>query len=222
MNNLLPEKIKVVLADDHEIIRVGLRRILSVDKKLVILAEASDGTSAIELVKEHYPHIVLMDISMPFLDGIEATRQIKKEFPDVIVIILTAFEDFHFIDKALTAGADGYISKDVSPQLLIEAIYKALDGERVFSKSILNVLNRRILEPRSESSSNINISLTKREQEILNYVAMGKTSQEIADILGISVRTVQVHRANIIQKLGLNSAAELIRFAIFHSEAKNK
>ncbi len=215
---ILPDIIKVVIADDHEIVRAGIRRILSVDKRINLLAETSNGEEAILLVEEYVPHIALLDISMPKMDGIEAARHIKDKFPDVLVLILTAFEDFRFIERALKVGADGYLSKDISPQFLIEAIYKALQGERVFSRSILRVLEQQ--QPSiayQEVVTNPNITITKREQEILNYVALGKTSQEIADILNISLRTVQTHRSNIMQKLGIKTASGLIRFAVMRS-----
>lgn len=218
MNNLLlPDIIKVVIADDHEIVRVGIRRVLSIDKRIQLLAEASDGEEAISVVKEYAPHVALLDISMPKIDGIEAARHIKNNFPDVIVLILTAFEDFRFIERAFAVGADGYLSKDISPQSLIEAIYKALQGERVFSRSILRVLEQQPSIAYREEETNSNVTITKREQEILNYVALGKTSQEIADILGISLRTVQTHRSNIMQKLGIKTASGLIRFAVIRS-----
>lgn len=213
---ILPDVIKVIIADDHEIVRVGLRRILSIDKRIQLVAEASDGEEAILLVKEYAPHVILLDISMPKIDGIETAKYIKNYFPDTIVLILTAFDSFRFIERALEAGADGYLSKDISPQLLVEAIYKALQGERVFSRSILNALERPSAPYRNEET-NLNVVITKREQEILNYVALGKTSQEIADILKISLRTVQTHRSNIMQKLGIKTASALIRFAITRS-----
>lgn len=221
MNDLiLPDIIKVVIADDHEIVRIGIRRILSIHERIQLLAEASDGEEAILLVKEYYPHVVLLDINMPKLDGIEAAKHIKDNFPDVIVLILTAFEDFRFIERALEVGADGYLSKDISPQFLVEAIYKALQGERVFSRSILNVIERPSTIDKEEE--NPNITITKREQEILNYVALGKTSQEIADILNISLRTVQTHRSNIMQKLGIKTASGLVRFAVIRSTKQVK
>jgi DNA-binding NarL/FixJ family response regulator len=219
---LLPDVIKVIIADDHEIVRVGIRRILSLHKQIQLLAEASNGEEAISLVKEYSPHIALLDISMPKIDGIEAAKYIKNNFPDVIVLILTAFEDSRFIERALEVGADGYLSKDISPQFLIEAIHKVLQGERVFSRSILRVLEQQPAIAYQAEETNPNITITKREQEILNYIALGKTSQEIADILNISLRTVQTHRSNIIQKLGIKSAAGLIRFAVLHSTKQNQ
>ncbi|MCX7909256.1 MAG: response regulator transcription factor [Ignavibacteria bacterium] len=212
--DLLPNEIKVIIADDHEIVRAGIKRILSTEKRIKILAEAEDGKIALSLINEYRPDLVLLDINMPELDGIQLTKILKETYPDLIVIMLTAFEDYHNVERALSAGADGYLSKDISPSFLVDAIYKAVLGERVFSKSILRVLEKPLAVGDSDNS---NVSITKREQEILNYVAMGKTSQEIADILGISVRTVQNHRANIMQKLGIKTASGLVRFAVIYS-----
>lgn len=215
IEDLLPNEIKVIIADDHEIVRAGIRRILSLEKRIKIVAEAENGKVALSLINQYQPDLVLLDINMPQLDGIELARMLKSNNPEIVVLMLTALEDYQNIERALAAGADGYLSKDVSPNFLIEAIYKSILGERVFSKSILRVLEA----PRSfqSESDNSNVTLTKREQEILNYVATGKTSQEIAEILGISVRTVQNHRANIMQKLGIKTAAGLVRFAVIFS-----
>lgn len=218
LEELLPSEIKVIIADDHEIVRAGIKRILSVEKRIKILSEAENGKIALSLIQEYHPDLVLLDISMPEIDGIELARIVKTNYPDIVVLMLTAFEDYQNVERALASGADGYLSKDISPSFLIEAIYKAVLGERVFSKSILRVIEK----PRSfqQETDNSNVTISKREQEILNYVAMGKTSQEIADILGISIRTVQNHRANIMQKLGIKTAAGLVRFAVIYSEQK--
>jgi DNA-binding NarL/FixJ family response regulator len=217
---LVPNEIKIVIADDHEIVRAGIKRILSTEKRIKIVGEAEDGKSAFALIKEYQPDLALVDISMPEMDGIELAKTIKLTFPNVVVLMLTAYEDYQNIEKALSAGADGYLSKDISPHFLIEAIFKAILGEKVFSKSILRVLEKPLsFHPEIE---NTNVTITKREQEILSYVALGKTSKEIADILGISVRTVQNHRANIMQKLGIDTAAGLVRFAVIYTSQTKK
>lgn len=215
LENLLPNEIRIVIADDHEIVRAGIKRILSTDKRIKIVAEAEDGKTALSLIKEYQPDLVLLDINMPEIDGIELAKIVKSTFPDILVLMLTAYEDYQNVERAISAGADGYLSKDISPNFLIEAIHKAILGERVFSKSILKVLEKPFTIV--DEFDNSNVTITKREQEILNYVALGKTSQEIAEILGISVRTVQNHRANIMQKLGIKTASGLVRFAVIHS-----
>ncbi|MCX7879887.1 MAG: response regulator transcription factor [Ignavibacteria bacterium] len=215
---ILPKEITVLVADDHEIVRAGLRKVLSIDKRIRIVGEAVDGKEAVSFVRDYKPMIVLMDISMPNMDGIKATTIIKSEFPDTQVLILTAFEDIGYIERALSAQADGYLSKEVSPSFLIDAIYRVLIGERVFSKSILNILNRS--SNLDYTADNTNVLITKREHEILNYIALGKTSKEIGEILGISVRTVQNHRSNIMQKLGIKTASGLVRFSILYTSQK--
>lgn len=211
---LLDRKITVVLADDHEVVRAGIRRLLSINKNIQILDEASNGEDAIQLVRYHKPDIALLDILMPIKSGIEATAIIKSEFPEVLVVMFTAFEDYEHLEKALNAGADGYLTKDIGAKDLLEAIQKVFNGDRVFSKSILNILQGRYTTIDNVDPSPITIS--SREQEILNYLAKGLTSPEIAQLLGISVRTVQVHRSNIIQKLGIRNANELVRYAVIH------
>jgi DNA-binding NarL/FixJ family response regulator len=214
-SDLLPEKINVVIADDHEIVRAGLRRILNIDKRIQIVGEAVDGESALKLIEENLPHVALLDIHMPVLDGIEVAKIVCEKHPEIVVIMLTAYEDYKHVEEALKVGADGYLSKDISPSFLIDAIYGSLLGERVFSKSILRVLENPLIS--HQEIENSNVTITSREQEILNYLAQGKTSKEIADILGISIRTVQNHRSNIMQKLGIKTAAGLVRFAVLHT-----
>lgn len=214
-SDLLPEKINVVIADDHEIVRAGLRRILNIDKRIQIVGEAVDGESALKLIEENLPHVALLDIHMSVLDGIEVAKIVCEKHPEIVVIMLTAYEDYKHVEEALKVGADGYLSKDISPSFLIDAIYRSLLGERVFSKSILRVLENPLIS--HQEIENSNVTITSREQEILKYLAQGKTSKEIADILGISIRTVQNHRSNIMQKLGIKTAAGLVRFAVLHT-----
>ncbi|MFN3781172.1 MAG: response regulator [Candidatus Kapaibacteriota bacterium] len=219
-DELLPEEITVVIADDHELIRAGVKRILSTEKRIKILAEAEDGKMAFELIRVYRPDVVLIDISMPRLNGIELAKMVKEQYPKTIVLMLTAYEDYQNVEQALSAGADGYLSKNINPNFLIDAIYRAYLGERVFSKSILRVLEK---PSAFVSETDIgNVSITKRETEILSYLALGKTSKEIADILGLSVRTVQNHRANIMQKLGIQTAAGLVRFAVIYTSQNRK
>ena len=215
IDSLSNRQIKIVIADDHEVIRAGLRRLLSVDKSILILDEATNGLKAIELVKYHKPDIALLDILMPQMDGIEATKRIKTTCPDVLVVILTAFEDAEHLEKALAAEADGYLTKDIGTKELIAALHDVFLGERVFSKSIVNLLQS-TYSYNDTSNTTAHISISKREQEILNYVALGKTSLEISQTLNISHRTVQSHRSNIMQKLRIKTAGELIRYAVIN------
>ncbi len=208
--------IRIVMADDHEVVRAGIRRLLSVDKSIKILDDAANGKNLIDLVKYHLPDVVLTDIMMPIQNGIEATIEIKESMPDILVIMLTAYEDSFHLDKALAAGADGYLSKDVGAKELIESIHNVMKGDRVFSKSIIKLTQKKYIPEDSYESTPVII--TKREQEILNLVSVGKTSSEIADKLFLSVRTVESHRYNLMQKLGIKNAAGLARYSIINND----
>lgn len=212
----LQRPIKIVLADDHEVVRAGLKRLLTYDKTIEIVDEAKNGVEAVELVRYHKPDVALLDILMPRKNGIDATKDIKAESNEVLVVMLTAFEDSQHLESALAAGADGYLSKDIGAKDLIEALHNVMMGERVFSKSIIKLMQRKYTPYNPEDSSPV--SITKREQEILNKVADGMTSKEISERLDISVRTVQAHRSNVMQKLGLKTGAELIRYAVLNYE----
>lgn len=212
----LENPIKIIIADDHQVVRAGIRRLLSIEKTIQIIDEASNGEEAVQLVKYYKPDVALLDIFMPKLTGIEAVKKIKMENPEVFVIMLTAYEDSEHLEKALRAGADGYLSKEVGFKDLIEAIKKVTDGERVFSQSILKILNNKYKPGREEDQNSI--SITKREQEILNLVAAGKKNSEISEILNISVRTVESHRYNLMHKLDIKNTAELIRYAVMNLE----
>ncbi|MCX6152944.1 MAG: response regulator transcription factor [Candidatus Kapabacteria bacterium] len=203
----------IVLADDHEIVRAGIKRMLSINKSIKVLDEAANGAACVEIIKYHKPDIALVDILMPIMNGIDATRIIKAECPDTAVIMLTAFEDYLHIEQALNAGANGYLSKDISAKDLIEAIFHVFDGERVFSKSILKLLKKKFPESVVDATP---VVVSKREQEILNLVALGKTSGDIANELFISVRTVESHRYNLMQKLNVKNAAGLARYAMIN------
>lgn len=208
--------ITVVFADDHEVVRAGLRRLLSIEKTIKILDEAHNGKDALDLVLYHKPKIALLDIMMPQLTGIEAARQIKNKLPGTFVVILTAFEDSSHLEAALSAGADGYLTKDIASKELIKSLQTVVTGERVFSKSIILLVQNKFMTRGSQNDPPVRIS--KREQDILNLVAIGKTSSEIAETLFLSVRTVESHRYNIMQKLGIKNTAGLIRFAVMNSD----
>lgn len=212
--------IKIIMADDHEVVRAGLKRLLMIDKGIKILDEASNGKDAIELVKIHSPNIALLDIQMPMMTGIEATKEIKEKFSNTLVIMLTAYEDSYHLGQALSVGADGYLAKDIGAKELTESIRIIMNGDRAFSKSILKLMQRKLVPTEEQDPAPITIS--KREQEILNYVALGKTSQEIADELFLSIRTVESHRYNIMQKLDIKNAAGLVRYAVMNMDFGSK
>jgi DNA-binding NarL/FixJ family response regulator len=219
MDDILSEKIiRVVVADDHEIVRAGLRRLLLVNKNIKILGESANGEDLVSLVNYYKPDIALVDIAMPKLDGIEATKIIKQDCPDVLVVMLTAFEDYSHIETALSVGADGYLTKNITAKELVEALYNIMLGNRVFSKSIIKLLDNMQTSDIEDEEKQVTIS--KREQEVLNLVVQGNTSNEIAKKLNISVRTVQTHRANVMQKLNIKNTAGLIRYAINYLDSE--
>lgn len=208
--------ITLVLADDHEVVRAGLKRLLSVDKGVKILDDAVNGRDAIELVKSYKPDVVILDILMPVKNGIDACKEIRKDYPDTRVIILTAYEDSYHLEQALSAGADAYLAKDIGAKELSDSIRTVIAGERAFSSSIIKLMQRKFVPTEEQDPKPIKIS--KREQEVLNLVAAGKTSQEIADELFLSIRTVESHRYNIMQKLGIKNTASLVRYAVMNME----
>lgn len=212
--NIFDRKITLILADDHEIVRVGLKRFLSFDSNIDIIAEASNGEDAITFVTELEPDIVLLDINMPKVDGIKAAFELRKLFPNLKIIMLSAHEDSFHLEKALRAGANGYLSKEIEVRELLPALQAVMRGERVFSRSILHLIQRNSISV--EDTNGAAVTLTRREQEILGLVAQGMTSTEIAEKLSISPRTVETHRFNLMTKFGVKNTAGLVRFAILN------
>ncbi|MBX3042806.1 MAG: response regulator transcription factor [Candidatus Kapabacteria bacterium] len=212
--------VSLVFADDHEVVRAGIRRMLSLDKTFKIMDEANNGRDALDLILYHKPDIALLDIMMPQMSGVEVTRELKERNSETFVVILTAFEDGAHLEKALSAGADGYLTKDIPSKELIAALHTVVTGERVFSKSIVLLAQNKFMTRGSQVEPHIKI--TKREQEILNLIATGKSSVEIAETLYLSVRTVESHRYNVMQKLGIKNTAGLIRFAVLNSDTFNQ
>jgi len=207
--------IKLVIVDDHEIFRFGVRKVLSTIRIVEIVGEGSNGLEAIELAERFRPDVIFLDIFMPKMNGIEAIPEIRKISPESYIVMLTAFEDFLHIERALTAGADGYLTKGISPEILQEAILKVVEGERVFSKSIIKLLSEHRVS--YDESNDLNVSITKREEEILKLIAQGLTNNEISEKLGLSVRTVESHRYNLIKKLNLKNASQLVKFAVMNT-----
>jgi DNA-binding NarL/FixJ family response regulator len=206
---------KVLIADDHAIVRTGLRALVQSEQTLHLVGEATGGYEAIELVAESHPDIVVLDLSMPDLDGIAVTRQLKTLYPDMAVLILTLHEDEALLREAIRSGADGYILKRAAEAELISAIQIVMRGDMYVDPSML----RGLLEekPRSADSTQESVeSLTPREIDVLKLIAQGYTNRQIGEELKISVRTVEGHRANLSGKLGLRSRVDLVRYAREH------
>jgi DNA-binding NarL/FixJ family response regulator len=206
--------IRILLADDHTILRDGIRSLLEDEPDMEVIGEAEDGHAAVKLTAQLGPDVVVMDIAMPLLNGLEATRQIKRNNPQVKVLILTMHENEEYIRQVLATGAMGYILKDAAARELLGAIRAVHRGEAVLSPAITRLVIEDYLrwgEPQAEPISN---GLSAREREVLQLIAEGYTNKQIGEILCISVKTVQAHRNNLMQKLDLHDRGELIKYAI--------
>ena len=209
------EQIKLLLADDHAVVREGTRQILEQEPDLTVVAEACDGEEAIKLAGTSQPDVAIIDISMPRVDGIEATKQIKTLYPGIAVLILTAYDDDQFVFSLLEAGAAGYLLKSVRGQELVEAIRQVYNGESVLHPIIARkVLNRFAPKAGRLERKKPDKVLSNREMDVLNMAARGLSNQEIANELCLSLRTVQAHLGHIFNKLQVSSRTEAVVRAI--------
>lgn len=206
---------RILIADDHGVLRAGLRALLNAEPDLTVVGDAADGDEALRLTRRLQPDVVLMDISMPGCGGIEATRRILQLQPDVRVLILTFHEDETLLKEAIRAGAAGYVVKRAVESELINAIRAALRGDLYIHSGMTRALLSDADSPRAGSQVSVD-KLTTREIEVLRLIAQGHTNRQIADLLTISVRTVETHRANLMGKLDLQSRVELVRYAAQH------
>jgi two-component system response regulator NreC len=207
--------IRLLLVDDHQVVRSGLRMLLGNEADVQIVGEAGTAREALAAAGTLKPDVVLMDIGLPDLSGIEATREIKRLHAQVAVVALTIHEDEEYFFKMLDAGAEGYVPKRAAPEELLTAIRAAARGEVYLYPSLAKLLVRGYLsQERAAGEATGFDGLTEREQEVLRFVAEGAANEEIAEALVISPKTVARHRENIMQKLGLHSRSELVRYAI--------
>jgi len=210
------DKTRVLLAEDHTIVRKGLRSLLDKETGIKVVGEAEDGRKAIVKAEDLHPDVVVMDIAMPGLNGLEATRQIKKHFPDMKILILTMHTNEEYVLQTLKAGASGYLVKKAAPAELIYAINAVHKGDSFLSPSISRtVIDEYIRRSKKISEGEEGFEqLTVREREVLQLIAEGHKTREIAELLYISIKTVETHRAHIMNKLDIHSTAELTRYAI--------
>ena len=211
----MPTKQRILIVEDHTLLRAGLRALLTQDTDIEIVGEASDGRDAIQAVGELLPHLVLMDLNMPGMNGIEAILDIKRRYPETRVLVLTIHKTEEYIHESLRAGADGYILKDATHDELRVAVRSVLNGKTYLSPDISSkVINGYLGVGNSPSSSSVWDSLTHREREVLKLVAEGHPNKFIANYFSLSVKTVEKHRSNLMKKLNLHNASTLTAYAI--------
>jgi DNA-binding NarL/FixJ family response regulator len=206
--------LKILLVDDHAILREGLRAMIEKDPGMTVVGEAADGAAAIRLADGLLPDLVVMDLTMPVMNGIDATREITRKHPEVKVLALSMENDRFFVVEALKAGANGYLLKESAFAELAEAIQTVARGETYLPRKIATLLVREFLQCIPEEISPVYETLTPRERQILQLVADGKSTKEISYILGNSIKTVENQRSTIMQKLDLFSIAELTKYAV--------
>jgi DNA-binding NarL/FixJ family response regulator len=206
-------QLRILIADDHSVVRAGLRALLESRPGWEVVAEASDGREAVEKATKLKPDVAVLDIGMPLLNGVEATRRIRSSSPSTEILILTMHESDDLVQQVVSAGARGYILKDEADRVLIAAVDAARHHKPYFSTRIASTRSAEELTP-PDGTKVSRQRLTPREREILQLLAEGKSNKEVANLLGISVNTAEAHRANIMLKLGVHSLAELVHYAI--------
>lgn len=208
------EPFRIILADDHRMFRHGIRRILADVEGIAIAGEASDGLELLKLLLHTPADLLVLDISMPGMRGIEASKEIKSLYPHIKILILTMHRDLEYFQHAIAAGAVGFVLKEDADEALVTAIKAIQRGEVFISPLLKEDLTDHIFQQPGKAKERQNNRLTTREKEVLKLIAEGNTSREIADLFSISVRTVQHHRANLMNKLNLHKTADLVKFAI--------
>lgn len=225
LNLLMPDKvITVALIDDHKLFREGVKRILSFESLFKVVAEAGDGSEVNDIVSEHQPDVILMDINMPEINGIEATKKLLKDYPDMKVIILSIHDDESYVSHALQSGAQGYLLKEVDTESLMEAIKVVYDGGSYLHPKVTHNLvqeYRKLLHDKETNSGVKEIEyqkplhlLTKRECQVLQLLAEGQSNRTVAETLEISEKTVKNHVSNVLQKMGVNDRTQAVVMAI--------
>jgi DNA-binding NarL/FixJ family response regulator len=215
------EKIKIILVDDHRMFRDGVKSVLSDEENIELVGEVGNAKDLYELLKTTNPDVIITDISMPDISGIELSKYVSENYPEINILILSMHSNEEFITKSLAAGANGYLPKDTSMDELLEAINVIYKGENYFNKNISDTLLKSLISKSKPSKENTkNGTLTKREREIISHVVEGFSNKEIAGKLFISIRTVDSHKNNIMQKLNLKSSVELVKYAIKNNLAK--
>ncbi|HWP83395.1 MAG TPA: response regulator transcription factor [Bacteroidota bacterium] len=211
------KKIRLLIADDHSIVRSGLRALLESGEHFAVIGEATNGEQAIRMATKTKPDVILLDLSMPKLSGIEAARLLKEKLPQLKILILTIYESEEYVSQMVGAGVDGYVLKNADRKELLDAISTVASGKRYFSRKISDIIIDGFIKKTSSEEQPRTPppvrKLSQREIQILQFIAQGLTSPQIAEKLFLSVRTVNTHRSNIMKKLGIHETAGLVRYA---------
>jgi DNA-binding NarL/FixJ family response regulator len=210
----MPKVIRLLIADDHQLVREGLKAILETHPDVRVVAEAENGQEAVRLARETKPDVVIMDVSMPQLNGIDATRRILSEVPETKIVALSVHSDRRFAAEMLQAGACGYVLKDCAVEELEHAVRAVLSGEVYLCTAVVGLLVEHYIRHPATREENPALALSEREREVLQCLAEGRSIKEIADLLHLGVKTVETHRQRIMKKLGLRSLPELTKYAI--------
>jgi len=207
--------IKVLLVEDHTIVRKGIISLLENELRIEIIGEAENGIDAVKMAEEIHPDVMVLDISLPLLNGLEVTKQVTKRFPKIKILILTMHNSEEFVFELLKAGAKGYVIKKAAPHELISAIHAIYHGESYFSPEISKMVLDRLSATMNSTLETDSLKLlTEREREVLQLIAEGRPNREIAEIMLLSIKTIESHRANIMNKLNFHNVSDLIKFAI--------
>jgi DNA-binding NarL/FixJ family response regulator len=205
--------ISVLVADDHSVVRKGIRHVIESDGHLRVCAEASDGLEVLEMIEKHEPQVVILDITMPRLSGLESLERIRAEHPGVKTILLSVHADPPMIQNAVALGADGYVLKNARTSEILAAVHAVVKGGSYFSPTVAREIVAQIRDPRRDKPFSV---LTGREREVLHRIAEGYAAKEIAQELQLSTKTIEAHRTSLMRKLGLRKATELVRYAVRH------
>jgi two-component system response regulator NreC len=213
------KKLRILVADDHPLVRRGARGVLHSRPGWKVVGEAENGREAVKKAAALKPDVAVVDIGMPLLDGIEVARQIRKDVPRTRILMLTMHESDHMVQRALDAGAHGYVLKSDLTESLVAGVKNVCHGERFLAPKVSEIMKRSSANGGSSQEDRGAARATPRETEVISFLAQGRTNKEIADLLGIAVRTVETHRAKLMLKLGFHSLADLIHYAIRHGMA---